>query len=169
MSDKDGKFNKPERGSSPLPDHIMLSFWGDAKTSAAISWRTDENSGDSYILYRREGSADLLRQEGLAVTVEFISDNTVDAYTVVRCDPEPGAQLTAGQLVRLVVVRPQADPFRAVPRVIGLSVQQAKHKLLQAGLHAEVMGGAQEGTVTSQDPLPSHLLHANGGVKLYIN
>ena len=64
MSDKDGKFNKPERGSSPLPDHIMLSFWGDAKTSAAISWRTDENSGDSYILYRREGSADLLRQEG---------------------------------------------------------------------------------------------------------
>lgn len=114
-------------------------------------------------------ATDLLRQEGLAVTVEFISDNTVDAYTVVRCDPEPGTQLTAGQLVRLVVVRPQADPFRAVPRVIGLSVQQAKDKLLQAGLHAEVMGGAQDGTVTAQDPLPSHLLHANGGVKLYIN
>ena len=50
-------------------------------------------------------ATDLLRQEGLAVTVEFISDNTVDAYTVVRCDPEPGTQLTAGQLVRLVVVR----------------------------------------------------------------
>ena len=59
MTDKDGKFNKPERGSSPLPDHIMLSFWSDAKTSAAISWRTDENSGDSYILYsaRREDEA----------------------------------------------------------------------------------------------------------------
>ena len=91
MSDKDGKFYKPERGSSPLPDHIMLSFWGDAKTSAAISWRTDENSGDSYILYRREGSADLLRQE--AVTRFAETDIDRSNYHWVRLSGlEPGCK-----------------------------------------------------------------------------
>ena len=32
---------KPDRGSSPVPDHILLSICGDAKTTMAISWRTD--------------------------------------------------------------------------------------------------------------------------------
>ena len=91
MTDKDGKFNKPERGSSPLPDHIMLSFWSDAKTSAAISWRTDENSGDSYILYRREGSADLMRQE--AVTRFAETDIDRSNYHWVRLSGlEPGCK-----------------------------------------------------------------------------
>ena len=32
---------KPHRGSAPLPDHILLSICGDAKTTMAVSWRTD--------------------------------------------------------------------------------------------------------------------------------
>lgn len=118
-------------------------------------------------LSQTEASA-LLRDAGLSLTVEFISDNTVEPYTVVRCDPEPGTMLPAGQAVRLVVVRPQPDPFRAVPRLIGMTVQQAQERLLQAGLHAEVAGGVREGTVTGQDPLPSHLQRAGGAVKLYV-
>ena len=33
--------NKPNRGSAPAPDHILLSICGDTKTTIAVSWRTD--------------------------------------------------------------------------------------------------------------------------------
>ena len=32
MIDKDGNFYKPERGSTAMPDHIFISFCGDART-----------------------------------------------------------------------------------------------------------------------------------------
>lgn len=56
MYDKDGKFYKPDRGSTAEPDHIMLSFCGDAKTEMAVSWRTDVNAPDGYVLYREKDS-----------------------------------------------------------------------------------------------------------------
>jgi len=33
--------NKPYRGSTPFPDHILLSISGDARTAMTVSWRTD--------------------------------------------------------------------------------------------------------------------------------
>lgn len=50
------KFLKPDRGSGPNPDHIMLSFCGDASHEMAVSWRTDVDAGDGYILlYNGDG------------------------------------------------------------------------------------------------------------------
>lgn len=48
--DKKG-FIKPDRGSTPQPDHIMLSFCGDPRYEMAVTWRTDISADDGYILF----------------------------------------------------------------------------------------------------------------------
>lgn len=55
MKDINGSFVKPERGSGSLPDHIFISFCGDARTEMAVSWRTDESIADGYVLYSDGG------------------------------------------------------------------------------------------------------------------
>lgn len=47
---------KPERGSQKNPDHIMLSFCGNAETEMAVMWRTDAETKDGYILFGEENS-----------------------------------------------------------------------------------------------------------------
>lgn len=63
MFDEKGNFYKPERGSTPAPDHIMLSFCGDAKTEMAITWRTSADVGSGYVLYRKNGDSEWLKAE----------------------------------------------------------------------------------------------------------
>lgn len=47
---------KPVRGSSHEPDHIMISFCGDAKTSMAVTWRTSDDITEGYVEYwERDG------------------------------------------------------------------------------------------------------------------
>ena len=45
---------KPARGSTPQPDHIMISIYGDAKTSMAVTWRTSTDVEYGYAEYREE-------------------------------------------------------------------------------------------------------------------
>ena len=52
---------KPIRGSSFMPDHIMLSFSGDPKTSMTVTWRTCTDIDKGYVLYREEGSDEVKR------------------------------------------------------------------------------------------------------------
>ena len=51
LTDENGNFYKPERGSTAAPDHIFLSFCGDPHTSMCVSWRTDEAVTEGYIEY----------------------------------------------------------------------------------------------------------------------
>lgn len=59
---------KPHRGSAPMPDHILLSVCGDAKTSAAVTWRTDCSVTDGWMELRPEGGTaeDVLHFEASA-------------------------------------------------------------------------------------------------------
>ncbi|MBQ8783653.1 MAG: metallophosphoesterase [Clostridia bacterium] len=43
-------FTKPDRGSTPQPDHIMLSFCGDPRYEMAVTWRTDLSAEDGFVL-----------------------------------------------------------------------------------------------------------------------
>lgn len=43
-------FTKPDRGSTPQPDHIMLSFCGDPRYEMAVTWRTDLSADDGYVI-----------------------------------------------------------------------------------------------------------------------
>ncbi len=42
-------FVKPDRGSTPQPDHIMISFSGDPRYEIAVTWRTDTSADDGYV------------------------------------------------------------------------------------------------------------------------
>ncbi len=63
MIDEKGNFYKPERGSSPAPDHLMLSFCGDAKTEMAVTWRTSAEVDSGYVLYRKESDSEWIKAE----------------------------------------------------------------------------------------------------------
>lgn len=77
MLDKNGCFFKPERGSTPQPDHIMLSIYADAKSSAAVTWRTDETTGENYILYRKTDGGENIKQAAVSKFRETDIDRSV--------------------------------------------------------------------------------------------
>ena len=71
---------KPHRGSAPAPDHILLSICGDAKTSMAVSWRTDCTVTQGWAEVRRDyGAASTLygrlksAQWTIAAAIVFLS------------------------------------------------------------------------------------------------
>lgn len=91
MYDENDNFYKPERGSAPSPDRIMLSFFGDARTCAAVSWRTSEDVPDGYMLLRKDGEAGHRRIEAISKRLE--SDIDISVYHWVRADClEPGTK-----------------------------------------------------------------------------
>ena len=67
-----GEFIKPVRGSGDMPDHIMLSIRGDAATTMTVTWRTDIENTNGYVLYWQDGSDEVFRCE--AETDVFVSD-----------------------------------------------------------------------------------------------
>ena len=65
-------FVKPVRGSGDLPDHIMLSIRGDAATTMTVTWRTDIENRNGYVLFWEDGSDKVVRCD--AETDVFQSD-----------------------------------------------------------------------------------------------
>lgn len=117
----------------------------------------------------RDEALQSLRDQGFSVAVEFLHDNTIEPYTIVRTEPAAGEQLAAGQIVKAVVARPIPDPNRQVPDLVGLSLAEARSRLQERGLTAVVRpSGATEGTVRSQDPYPGALVKVFSLVYLYV-
>lgn len=117
----------------------------------------------------RDEALQSLRDQGFSVAVEFLHDNTIEPYTIVRTEPAAGEQLAAGQIVKAVVARPIPDPNRQVPDLVGLSLAEARSRLQERGLTAVVRpSGAAEGTVRSQDPYPGALVKVFSLVYLYV-
>jgi penicillin-binding protein 1A len=65
---------------------------------------------------------------------------------VVRTDPKPGSRLSAGDLVNVVLVRAEHG---VVPKLVGLSVDDANEKLDGLELEADVKG---DGRIVAQRP-----------------
>ena len=57
---------KPLRGSSPVPDHILLSICGDAKTTIAVSWRTDCSVQNGWLEIQPEAGGEVIRFEAVS-------------------------------------------------------------------------------------------------------
>ncbi len=47
---------KPARGSTPMPDHIMISISDDPKTTMSVTWRTSIDVKHGYVLVREDGA-----------------------------------------------------------------------------------------------------------------
>ncbi len=91
MYDKDDNFYKPERGSAPSPDHIMLSFCGDAHTNIAVSWRTSEDIESGYMLFHKDDEAAQTRVDAISKRIE--SDIDISVYHWAQAtNLEPGAK-----------------------------------------------------------------------------
>ena len=132
-----------------------------------ISLGTDWISMPDLTGQNRDEALAALHALQLSPVVEFESDNTVAAYTVLRTEPAAGEQLAAGSAVKVTVIRPLPDPNRPVPNVQGMALDAARDALQQAGLTAVVAGGATEGTVTAQDPIPGNLVKVFSPVTIY--
>ena len=59
---------KPVRGSTEQPDHIMLSIKGDAATSMTVTWRTCTDIKEGYVLYREDGSSEVMRADAYRIS-----------------------------------------------------------------------------------------------------
>lgn len=116
-----------------------------------ISLGTDWISMPDLTGQNRDEALAALHALQLSPVVEFESDNTV----------------AAGSAVKVTVIRPLPDPNRPVPNVQGMALDAARDALQQAGLTAVVAGGATEGTVTAQDPIPGNLVKVFSPVTIY--
>ncbi len=82
---------KPVRGSTPQPDHIMISINGDARTSMAITWRTSTDVSDGYVLYREDGCDEY--KKCIADTDVFESDIDIShMFWAKPTDLKPGTK-----------------------------------------------------------------------------
>ncbi len=89
MKDQNGNFYKPERGSAPFPDHIMLSFCGDPHTSAAVSWRTSTDISEGFLWLKDSSGKEIKTVK--AVSREKETDIDISFYhTAVIDGLEPG-------------------------------------------------------------------------------
>lgn len=52
--------SKPVRGSTEMPDHVMVSFCGDSRRSMAVTWRTDASVSDGFAEYWEEGGEHII-------------------------------------------------------------------------------------------------------------
>ncbi len=82
---------KPVRGSTPQPDHIMVSFNGDARTCMAVTWRTDVSVTSGYVEVREDGSDKARRVD--AATAPFESDiDSSSMFWAHLTDLKPGTR-----------------------------------------------------------------------------
>ncbi len=85
-------FTKPDRGSAPHPDHIMLSFCGDPRYEMAVTWRTDLSANDGYLLLTDKNATQTKID---AVCTVFESDIDVSKInTAIIRNLEPGSTYT---------------------------------------------------------------------------
>ncbi len=61
---------KPIRGSTNQPDHIMLSISDDAKTTMTVTWRTCVNANEGFVLYREDGTQDYFKTSAISEVFE---------------------------------------------------------------------------------------------------
>lgn len=91
MSGSNGKFRKPERGSSLKPDRVMISFRGDPKTETALTWRTCTEVESGYALYREESASGWTKVPALRRTKKTDIDESA-YYSVRLTGLRPGAK-----------------------------------------------------------------------------
>lgn len=121
----------------------------------------------------REGEAEArLAELGFAVAGKAYLPSPEPLGVVLATDPAPGTPLPPGGGVRLLLSQGAREEASVpLPRLTGLSREEALFLLNAAGLQAqveEVPAGAPEGTVLAQDPAPGTPLPPGGGVRLRV-
>lgn len=101
---------------------------------------------------------------------EFEYSDTVPENHVIRQRPEAGRVVKAGRGVRVILSR--GAERHPVPLVAGLSLDDARIALTEAGLRGEVAGrvpGGPEGQVVAQAAAPGSRLLKGAAVRLLVS
>lgn len=79
--------NKPCRGSTPLPDHIMLSISGDAETTMTITWRTDALTEEGFVKYKSNGCNEMRKDAAFNTVKTDIDVSNIHTATLTGLKP----------------------------------------------------------------------------------
>jgi serine/threonine-protein kinase len=98
-----------------------------------------------------DAAAAALTDAGLTPARQDVFDNDVAEGRVIRTEPAAGTEVDRGSEVTVVVSR--GPDLVEVPRVVGLTVEEASETLTDAGFEVEVEGRFRPGReVTRQTP-----------------
>ena len=103
----------------------------------------------------RELAVERIESAGLEAEVEEQASSDVEANFVISQSPDAGARIAQGETVTIVVST--GPRLVQVPRVVGLTFEEAIEMLEDAGLdwrRVDVFSQREEGVVASQDPRP---------------
>ena len=87
---------KPARGSSPAPDHIMLSICGDSRYTMAVTWRTSTDTADGYVEYRAADGKTMRRDSENSVFKSDIDESVMHWAKLENLTPGTKYYYTCG-------------------------------------------------------------------------
>ena len=102
---------------------------------------------------QREQAVGVIERAGLEAEVQEEASSEVEQNVVISQSPEEGARIAQGETVTIVVST--GPRLVQVPRVVGLTFEEAVEVLEDAGLdwrRQDVFAEREEGVVASQDP-----------------
>jgi beta-lactam-binding protein with PASTA domain len=121
---------------------------------------------------REEEAEGRLKELGLGVEARAYAESQEPRGVVLATDPPPGTPMPPGRGVRLLLSQgAEVGPTVRLPRLTGLSREEALFLLNAAGLQAqveEVPSPALPDTVLAQDPAPGTPVPKGGGVRLRV-
>jgi len=121
---------------------------------------------------REEEAEGRLKELGLGVEARAYVESQEPRGVVLATDPPPGTPMPPGRGVRLLLSQgAEVGPTVRLPRLTGLSREEALFLLNAAGLQAqveEVPSPAPPDTVLAQDPAPGTPVPKGGGVRLRV-
>jgi serine/threonine-protein kinase len=119
---------------------------------------------------REEAAIEQIEKVGLEPIVERESSTEHNRGIVARQDPGPDRKLLEGEQVTLFVST--GPPLTTVPRVVGMSYEEAVDALTDAGLRAKrtpVFSDEPEGEVVRQDPAANASVREGATVRLSVS
>jgi beta-lactam-binding protein with PASTA domain/predicted Ser/Thr protein kinase len=119
---------------------------------------------------RQELAIEQIRKVGLVPVLEQESSTEYARGFVARQDPGPDKRLPKGEEVTLFVST--GPPLTTVPRVVGMTYEQAVDELQEAGLRARrtnVFSERPEGQVVRQQPAPQESVREGSTVRVFVS
>jgi eukaryotic-like serine/threonine-protein kinase len=119
---------------------------------------------------RQELAIEFIRKVGLVPVLEQESSTEYARGFVARQDPGPDKRLPKGEEVTLFVST--GPPLTTVPRVVGMTYEQAVDELQEAGLRARrtnVFSERPEGQVVRQQPAPQESVREGSTVRVFVS
>ncbi len=107
---------------------------------------------------------------GLQAVVETSSSEEIATGLVIAQTPEGGAQISEGQTVTLVVST--GSELHKVPRVVGLTAEDAIEAITSAGFVAEAVDAPSQepaGLVVSQNPRPGSRIEEGASITITVS